>query len=118
MSTAKAADDSSGAVATARPFSLSLPAPWWQRGVLGLTLAAVFAVIGYVAATEYPDASPPQGTELEAKIAGHESRVNELEDGFTRAAVYLDAAKMKAGQEEVARLKTELASLEEEWLTR
>ncbi len=56
--------------------------------------------------------------ELEAIIAKHEARVNEIEGGFTRSAVYLDAAKMKAGQEEVARLKAELASLEEEYLRR
>jgi ATP-binding cassette subfamily F protein 3 len=56
--------------------------------------------------------------ELEAKIAGHEGRVRDLEAGFTTPEVYKDAARMKAGQEEVVRLKAELASLEEEWLTR
>ncbi|HEX7899174.1 MAG TPA: ABC-F family ATP-binding cassette domain-containing protein [Planctomycetota bacterium] len=56
--------------------------------------------------------------ELEARMAKNEARVNELEVAFTRSEFYLDAARMKSGTEEVARLKAELASLEEEWLTR
>jgi ATP-binding cassette, subfamily F, member 3 len=56
--------------------------------------------------------------DLEAKIARNEGRVNELEVAFTRSDFYLDPARMKSGKEEVARLKSELASLEEEWLTR
>jgi hypothetical protein len=53
------------------PRLLAVPFPrrWWQRGLIFLTIAALFAAIGYVAATEYPDGAPPSGTELESRIA-------------------------------------------------
>jgi ATP-binding cassette subfamily F protein 3 len=56
--------------------------------------------------------------ELEARMAAAERRVRELEAGFATPDVYLDAARLKADQAEVERLKTELAALEEEWLSR
>jgi ATP-binding cassette subfamily F protein 3 len=56
--------------------------------------------------------------ELESRIAAAELRVRDLEASFTKPEVYLEPAKLKAAQDEHATLRSELASLEEEWLSR
>jgi hypothetical protein len=68
MSTASPLDDSREP-AVPRAFSVPFPRPWWQRGLVAAFLVVLFSAVGYVAATEHPDASPPQGSEVEAKIA-------------------------------------------------
>lgn len=52
-----------------RAFSVPMPRRWWQRGLILVTLGALFAAVGYVGATEYPDGEPPRGNELEANVA-------------------------------------------------
>jgi ATP-binding cassette subfamily F protein 3 len=56
--------------------------------------------------------------ELEARIAAAEARIRELEAGFGKPEVYLDSARLKAGQDEFVRLRAELSALEDEWLSR
>ena len=69
MSTASPADDAHIPPSVPRLLAVPFPRRWWQRGLIFLTIAALFAAIGYVAATEYPDGAPPSGTELESSIA-------------------------------------------------
>jgi ATP-binding cassette subfamily F protein 3 len=56
--------------------------------------------------------------ELEARIAAAEARIRDLEGGFGKPEVYLDSARLKAGQDEFVRLRAELSALEDEWLSR
>jgi ATP-binding cassette subfamily F protein 3 len=56
--------------------------------------------------------------ELERRMGRAEARIRELEAGFGTPEVYKDPSRLKAGQEEAAALRAELASLEEEWLHR
>ncbi len=56
--------------------------------------------------------------ELEARIESAEGRVRALEEGFATPEVYRNPERLKADQEEVARLRAELEALEEEWLSR
>ena len=72
-----------------------------------------------------PPPSKPRGRfaklkteELEARIAAAEKRLRALEAGFGKTEVYLDPARLKADQEEFARVRADLALLEDEWLSR
>ncbi len=72
-----------------------------------------------------PPAAPPRGPfarlrteELEARISLAEKRIRELEEGFGKAEVYLDPARLKADREEFERVRSDLSLLEDEWLSR
>ncbi len=56
--------------------------------------------------------------EIEQRMAEAEGRLKDLEAGFANPEVFRDPARLKAGQDEAARLKSELAALESEWLAR
>jgi ATP-binding cassette subfamily F protein 3 len=81
------------------------------------------------AAPRLPSAPPPEAPkkgryarlkteELETRIAAAETRIKELEAGFGKPEVYLDAARLKADQDEFVRVRADLAALEDEWLSR
>ena len=57
----------------AEPQLLAIPhfgrLPLWARGLVLLAVLAALAGVGYYAYGHYPDASPPRGSELEARIA-------------------------------------------------
>jgi hypothetical protein len=69
MSTASPGDDSLNRPAVPRAFAVPFPRRWSQRTLIAVMLTVLFSAVGYVAATEYPDGAPPQGSELEANIA-------------------------------------------------
>ncbi len=56
--------------------------------------------------------------ELEGRMAAAEAGIRAREAAFATAEVYLDPARLKSTQEELSRLRSELALLEEEWLWR
>jgi ATP-binding cassette subfamily F protein 3 len=56
--------------------------------------------------------------ELERRLATAEAQIRDLEASFSNPEFYKSKAKLKSGKEEAARLRAELAALEEEWLTR
>ncbi len=56
--------------------------------------------------------------EIEDRIADAERRIRALESGFSTPEVYLDAARLRSDQQELARVKSELATLEAEWMSR
>ncbi len=51
-------------------------------------------------------------------MAAAEAGIRARESAFATPEVYLDPARLKSTQEELSRLRSELALLEEEWLWR